>query len=101
MKNFASRGDMLGALLVNVLYLIPWTLPAWILLVVHFVVEGFPIWPFWVALLAWVVLVIFSTFFMSWAVKNGSDPTPQRENIDPYGSKVADPTASKVEAKND
>ena len=67
---------------------IEWTIPAWILLGLHFWL-GWSIWWFWLALGLWLINIIWWMDIMGWATKCGSEKDPPKKNLNPYskGSK--------------
>lgn len=61
-----------------------WLVLAVILLILHYVIDDFPIWPFWVMIGLYVLVIGVLTAFVIFAVKVGNEPEPERENKNPY-----------------
>lgn len=70
-------------LLMNLLFDLEWSIPAWLLLILRFVL-GWPIWLFVGALAAFFVGVLLKTAFLSWAASVGNIPDAHKENLNPY-----------------
>ena len=87
-----ERGGFFLCLLWHALMFVPWTIPAWILLALHFTV-GLPLVWFWVALGAWILLILFRTAVVMFARYGFSHRIPVPENKNPYSKKVRDPYA--------
>ena len=83
MKEYRRRGNFFLCLLVNMLLALPWTIPAWVLLAVHFW-KGISIWWFAGTMGLWLLGVLFSVWFLQWAAKCGSEQDPPKENKNPY-----------------
>ena len=79
------NGGFFSALLVNLIFNLEWTIPAWLLLGAHYF---FRISIFWFvgALILWVLGVSVKTIVFSWLVRNGNIPDPPKENKNPYSS---------------
>lgn len=69
-------------LLFNMLINLEWTIPAWILLVTHFVF-GWGIMWFWIALGVWFLGIILWMIVIGWASKCSGCDIPKK-NINPY-----------------
>ena len=69
-------------LLFNMAINIGWTIPAWILLAMHFIF-GWSIWWFWLALGIWVLDIIIWMGVIGWAGRC-STPDPPKVNKNPY-----------------
>lgn len=82
MKKLKREGGFFLCLLMNLILNLEWTIPAWILLVLHFLLD-WPVWLFWAALGLWLLVIVILTGVISFAAKC-STPTPQRENKNPY-----------------
>ena len=65
---------------------IQWTIPAWILLVLHYVLD-WSIWWFWLALGLWFIDIFLWMTFIGWAAKCSNTPDPPKENKNPYSAK--------------
>lgn len=79
------NGGFFSALLINLIFNLEWTIPAWLLLGAHYF---FRISIFWFvgALILWVLGVSVKTIVFSWLVRNGNIPDPPKENKNPYSS---------------
>ncbi|MBQ4557084.1 MAG: hypothetical protein IJA60_05510 [Clostridia bacterium] len=63
-----------------------WTIPAWILLALHFIL-GVPIVWFWVALAVWLLSVLLWTDIFGRLNALGNIPDKPKENKNPYSYK--------------
>ena len=84
MKLKRISGDFFVALLLNMAFNLEWTVPAWILLALHFIFGLSIVW-FWVALLIWFLGILFWMLIIGWAGRCSS-PEPYKENKNPYSS---------------
>ncbi len=82
MKRTNHDGGFFVCLLLNLLLNFSWTIPAWILLLLHFW-KGWSLWFFVGGLVLWLGLGLLVTSLMNWASRC-STPTEQRENKNPY-----------------
>jgi len=57
MRRAKRGGSLILSLLINIILNAELSLPAWLLLILHFAI-GFPIMWFWIALAAWIVIVV-------------------------------------------
>lgn len=73
------------AFLINLIFNLEWTIPAWLLLGAHFWF-GISIWWFVGALAVWIIGVAVKTEVLSWLVHVGNIPDPPKENKNPYSS---------------
>ena len=85
MRRTARDGGFWLCLLFNLLLNFEWSLPAWLLLVLHFVLELSLLW-FWLALALWFLLILGTTGLISWAA-GGAPADPPHENKNPYSAK--------------
>ena len=85
MKRPQVNGGFFAALGINLIFDLEWTIPAWLLLAVHFVFK-ISIWWFVAALILWVLGVAIKTAVLSWLVRVGNIPDPPKENKNPYSS---------------
>ena len=88
-----ERGGFLLCILWYAILYFLWTIPAWILLVLHFTV-GLPIVWFWVALGAWLLLILLRTLLVIFARYGSAHRIPVPENKNPYSKKIRDPYAA-------
>lgn len=58
------------------------TIPAWILLILHFCI-GISIFWFWLALALWIIYLLVWMKIIGWAGRC-STPDPPKENKNPY-----------------
>ncbi|MBR4907134.1 MAG: hypothetical protein IKZ44_09845 [Clostridia bacterium] len=87
-----ERGGFFLCFFWHALMYILWTIPAWILLALHFIV-GLPLMWFWVALGAWVLVLLLRTALVMFARYGFAHRIPVPENKNPYSKKVRDPYA--------
>ena len=69
-----------------------WSIPAWILLTLHFLIGLSLVW-FWGALGAWVFVLLLRTVLVMFARYGFAHRIPVPENKNPYSKKVRDPYA--------
>ena len=86
MRRTKRGGSLLLCLLINLLLNLEWSIPALILLGLHFWLD-ISLWWFVAALSLWVLSVLTGTWFMGWASRVGGEPTAHRENKNPYSVK--------------
>lgn len=87
-----DRGGFFLCVLWNAILYFLWTIPAWILLVLHFTI-GLPLVWFWAALGAWVLVIVLRTLLVMFARYGSAHRIPVPENKNPYSVKVRDPYA--------
>jgi hypothetical protein len=83
-------GGFLASLVLNLAANIGWTVPAWVLLILHFVTK-LSIWVFWAALGVFLLVIIITTAAIFMAAKSGDAPETVRENVNPYSNKGSYP----------
>lgn len=83
MRRTKRGGSVWLCLLVNMALNLEWTIPAWILLVLHFWL-GWSIWWFVLALALWFINILFWMKVMGWAADCSNTPDPPKENKNPY-----------------
>ena len=81
-----TDSGFLMAVIINLIFDLEWTIPAWILLAAHFIFK-ISLWWFVGALGFWIVSAIVRTAVLTWLVKAGNTPDPPKENKNPYSSK--------------
>ena len=86
MRHGEREGGFWLCLFFNAFLTLWWTIPAWILLVLHFTINLWLGW-FIIALGLWVLGLFFWTLFIRFAAQASSEPTPYRENKNPYSKK--------------
>jgi len=62
------------------------TLVLWVL----FLIFRIPLYWTLIGALVWFGVAFLSTCLVTWAVKNSNEPTPHRENLNPYSAKNSD-----------
>ena len=63
-----------------------WSIPAWILLALHFWLDISILW-FVGGLAFWILRILAGMWLMGWAVACGNEKDPQKENKNPYSFK--------------
>ena len=71
--------------LMNLIFDLEWSIPAWLLLILRFVLD-WSIWLFVAALVAFFVGVFLKTAFFSWAASVGNTPDVPKKNLNPYSN---------------
>lgn len=75
-------GEFFACLLFNMLINLEWTIPAWLLLAMHFIFDWNILW-FWVALGVWFVNIILWMDIIGRAANCSASDKP-KENKNPY-----------------
>ena len=83
MRRTQRGGSFWLCLLVNMALNLEWTIPAWILLALHFWL-GWSIWWFVLALALWFINILFWMKVMGWAAYCSNTPDPPKDNKNPY-----------------
>ena len=83
MKKPRNAGGFFLSLLFGFIFNLEWSIPAWILLILHFVIE-ISIWWFVGALALWAAIILCQAIFIHWASKCSNEPRPQTKNKNPY-----------------
>lgn len=99
MRKTKFNGSFFICLIFNMGLNFHWSIPAWILLALHFWLEV-PIWLFWAALGIWLGAIILWMLIIKWAVKCGDEPAPYQENKNPYSSKGYKPYKKESDQNN-
>lgn len=89
MRRTKRAGNFFVCLIFNMLLNLEWSIPAWILLALHYIVDISIIW-FWVALGLWILILISWMSVMGWASDCSSEKDPPKENKNPYSAKSSD-----------
>lgn len=89
MRKTKRTGHFLLCLLLNLLLNLEGSIPAWILLVLHFVLDISVIW-FVVALAIWILVLVLWMVFTGWAAKCANTPDVPKKNKNPYSVKTTD-----------
>ena len=72
--------------LMNLIFDLEWSIPAWLLLIMYFVLS-WPIWLFAMALGGFIIGILTKTAFLCWAASAGSIPDKPKKNLNPYSAK--------------
>lgn len=83
MHPFRKGGNFFVSLFFNMLFHLEGTVPAWILLGMHYWLD-WPIWLFWAALALWLVLILLRMDLLGLAIRWGNQPDPPKANKNPY-----------------
>lgn len=86
MRKTKRTGSFFLVLLINIALNLDGTIPAWILLALHFWLDISILW-FWLALGLWLGGILLWMALMGWA-NRCSTPTPKKENKNPYSVKL-------------
>jgi len=89
MKRIRKNGNFFLCLFINMIFNLGGTIPAWILLVLHYVL-GWSVKWFWLALAIWLIVILLRMEIISWAARCGNTPDAPRENKNPYSVKQTD-----------
>lgn len=89
MRKIKKSGNFFLCLLFNMLLNLEWTIPAWILLALHFLFD-WSIWWFWLALGLWLLSILLWMDVIGWATRCGNTPDPPKENKNPYSAKTTE-----------
>ena len=71
------------SVLLSLLFHWYWSIPAWVLLVLHFTL-GISIWWFVAALLLWIVGVRLFMRLVGWLTYMGNKKEAENKNVNPY-----------------
>lgn len=80
-----QRGFVLSILL-TLIFNLEWTIPAWILLALHFIC-GLSLWYFAAALGLWSLTIVLKSVLLRILNRAGQYKDPPKENKNPYSSK--------------
>lgn len=86
MRRWKRKGNFLLCLMFNLLLNLEWSIPAWILLALHFWLDT-SIWWFVAGLLFWVISIFVGMKLIGWAASCGNQKDPPKENKNPYSVK--------------
>lgn len=89
MRKTSRGGSFLLCLLINMLLNLEWSIPAWLLLALHFWL-GISIWWFVGFLCLWVLRILAGMWLMGWASRCANIPDPPKQNKNPYSAKNSD-----------
>ena len=85
MRYFRAAGNFFAALVINMLFNLEWSIPAWILLGLHFW-QGISLWWFAAGIGLWLLRITVGMLLVKWANRCGSSKDPPKENKNPYSS---------------
>ncbi len=83
MRRYKRDASFLIAYLITLFFNWEMSIPAWILLVLHFVLGWSILW-FILALAAWMVIILLWMLLMQAAARCGDSKDAPRENKNPY-----------------
>ena len=86
MRTTKRSGNFLLCFLINLLLNFEWSIPAWILLALHFLL-GIPIWWFIGGLGFWILAIFSEMWIMGLMISVGNEPLPEKPNKNPYSIK--------------
>lgn len=72
-------------LLMNLVFNLGWSVPAWILLAAHFILK-ISIWWFASLLIIWFFIILLRTLLISWAGDCASVRDEPKKNLNPYSA---------------
>ena len=84
MRRTKRTGNFFLCLLINIMLNVEGSIPAWILLILHFCI-GISIFWFWLALALWIIYLLVWMKIIGWAGRC-STPDPPKENKNPYSA---------------
>jgi len=90
MHKWREHRNMLLCLLLNLMFNLDGTIPAWILLALHILLDISVLW-FWLALFAWFLLIVLRMLLFMW-VNRCATPDRPKENKNPYSASSYDAT---------
>lgn len=96
MKALKKGSNFFVCLVFNLFINFGWTIPAWILLALHYIADFDIMW-FWIAIGVWLLVTVFWMLFITFAVRCGNTPDEPRENKNPYSAKTSDLPSNKRE----
>ena len=82
-RHTKRSGSFLLCLLINLLLNLEWSIPAWVLLALHFWLK-ISIWWFVGGLVLWILVNLVGMWLMGWAAGCGNHKDPPKENKNPY-----------------
>jgi ABC-type protease/lipase transport system fused ATPase/permease subunit len=87
-KASGSKGYFL-CYICNLFLNFEWAVFALILFILHFWL-GIPVWLSLIGLGVWLLVALVLTSLVAWGAKSANEPTPERENKNPYSAKTED-----------
>lgn len=89
MRRTKRNGGFWVCLLVNILLNLEWSIPAWILLALYYILDISIIW-FFCAIALWILIILLLMDIMGWVADCSNTPDPPKENKNPYSKKSSD-----------
>ena len=86
MRRTKRSGSWFLCLLINLVLNLEWSIPAWIMLLLHRYI-GLSIRWFIGGVLLWILSILVGMWIMGWAAESGSVKDPPKENKNPYSAK--------------
>ena len=86
MRRTKRCGSFFLCLLLNLLLNLEWSIPAWVLLALHFWLD-IAVWWFVGGLAFWLLRILAGMWLMGWAARCGRKKDPPKENKNPYSKK--------------
>ena len=86
MRKTKRGGGFFLCLFINLLLNLEWSIPAWIMLALHFWLD-ISIWWFVGGLAFWLLSILSGMWIMGWAADCGNQKDPPKENKNPYSVK--------------
>ena len=86
MRRTKNSGRFLLRLLTNLLWNPEWSIPAWVLLALHFWLD-ISIWWFVAGLAFWILRILVNMWIIRWAADCSNEQDPPKENKNPYSVK--------------
>lgn len=93
-------GGFLTSLILNFAVNLGWTVPAWVLLILHYVTK-LSIWLFWGAIGVFVLVIIITTAAIFMAAKSGDAPEAEKQNVNPYSNRGSYPNTQNSNSDTD
>lgn len=90
MKLKKSRRGFWLCLALNMIFNLEWTVPAWILLALHFAC-GISLWWAASAFALWILILAAICLVIGWVSDCANEPAPKTENKNPYSVKTPNP----------
>ena len=78
-------GGFMLCFLMNLVFNLGWSVPAWILLAAHFILK-ISIWWFASLLIIWFFIILLRTLLISWAGDCASVRDEPKKNLNPYSA---------------
>lgn len=72
-------------MILSLVFNLEWTVPAWILLALHFI-KGWSLWWFFGAMGLWILFVLIRLLVFSSLANAGDYKDPPKENKNPYSA---------------